>query len=125
MSSASSSRNEPPQAFTRTDLDRIASKLAKPPPYTPDFIPPHTVTFQKRPASEAAVLIPLVNVQGQAHVLFEVRSGNLRTHGGEVRSVKCRRISLTVRRTADARSFPGGRMDKVCGLTKERSVRRR
>ncbi|RSH92203.1 hypothetical protein EHS25_008618 [Saitozyma podzolica] len=79
--------------FTRSSLDAIKSVLVQPPPWSPTKLPDHTVGFSRgKVATEAAVLIPLLNVEGKPHVLMEVRSSTLRTHAGEV-------------------SFPGGRMD--------------
>lgn len=43
-------------------------------------------------AFQAAVLIPLVQVEGEWHILFEVRSFNMRTQPGDI-------------------SFPGGKID--------------
>ncbi|KAF8517971.1 NUDIX hydrolase domain-like protein [Hysterangium stoloniferum] len=58
--------------------------------------PKHTPT--------AAVLIPLCNVNGEAGILLEVRSGKLRTHGGEV-------------------SFPGGKVDETDTSPAETALR--
>lgn len=72
--------------FTRTILEEIRGRLSPAP--EPDFaIPPHTVSFIRRPASEAAVLIPLMNIGDVPHVLLEVRAAKMRTHAGEIRSV--------------------------------------
>jgi 8-oxo-dGTP pyrophosphatase MutT (NUDIX family) len=43
---------------------------------------------------EAAVVIPLLNIDGQASILFEYRSQHLRRHGGEI-------------------SFPGGYIEQL------------
>lgn len=39
----------------------------------------------KPDVKEAAVLVPLCNIQGKPSVLFTVRNMNMRTHRGEVR----------------------------------------
>ena len=73
-----------PRVFTRDGVDRIRSLLSS----VPDSgfrIPPHNVSFSKKPATEAAVLIPLLNVDGEAHVLMELRASHMRTHSGEMR----------------------------------------
>src|SRR5690349_6212876 len=70
--------------FTRSSLDAIKSVLAQPPPWSPSNLPGHTVGFARgKVATEAAVLIPLLNLDGKPHVLMEVRSSSLRTHAGE------------------------------------------
>jgi hypothetical protein len=72
--------------FTRSSLDAIKSVLVQPPPWSPTKLPDHTVGFSRgKVATEAAVLVPLLNVEGKPHVLMEVRSSTLRTHAGEVR----------------------------------------
>jgi hypothetical protein len=70
--------------FTTAALSEIRSLLS--PTFAPGTpLPPHTAKFVKRPASEAAVLIPLMNIDGQPHVLMEVRATHMRSHGGEIR----------------------------------------
>lgn len=72
--------------FTTAALSEIRSLLS--PTFAPGTpLPPHTAQFVKRPASEAAVLIPLMNIDGQPHVLMEVRATHMRSHGGEIRQV--------------------------------------
>lgn len=78
--------------FTPAILDQIKSRLSPTPPSL--RLPPHSVSFTRRPAAEAAILIPLMNVDGQPHVLLEVRAAKMRTHAGEI-------------------SFPGGKIDPV------------
>lgn len=72
-------------AFTRSSLDELRARLDPIPSVEPFRAPAHTVEFAKRPASEAAVLIPLLNIGQQPHVLMELRSSGLRTHAGEIR----------------------------------------
>jgi len=72
--------------FTTAALSEIRSLLS--PTFAPGIpLPPHTAQFVKRPASEAAVLIPLMNIDGRSHVLMEVRATHMRSHGGEIRQV--------------------------------------
>ncbi|KAL7420022.1 hypothetical protein Q5752_004986 [Cryptotrichosporon argae] len=80
-----------PRAFTPASIASIA-RLLSPPPRQP--LPPHTAADPRSGACprDAAVLVPLVNVGGIAHVLMEVRAGGLRVHAGEA-------------------SFPGGKVD--------------
>lgn len=69
----------------------------------------------KRPnsLSDAAVLIPVANVDGQPGVIFEVR-GQLRSHAGEVRCcIHANVLLLAVQRLKLSYSFPGGRVDAV------------
>ena len=93
------------EPFTPRELARIASLLHPVPEYNPGSFPPHTVSFTstRDPSTpnaslvasgpkEAAVLIPLVNVDGRSHVLLEVRASKMRTHAGEVRSVVIRSL---------------------------------
>ncbi|WVR04684.1 hypothetical protein IAU60_001695 [Kwoniella sp. DSM 27419] len=75
--------------FTASALRILRKKLIT--PDTLPKLPPHTVTSSKPPV-EAAVLIPLMNVNGEPCVLMEVRNKNLRVHAGEA-------------------SFPGGKAD--------------
>lgn len=87
-----------PAAFTPNELLRIRSLLSPVPSYRPGSFPPHTASFSIDDAAagglkssravgpkEAAVLIPLMNIDGQPHVLLEVRASKMRTHAGEVR----------------------------------------
>lgn len=73
-----------PNAFTTSSLNEIRRLLQPAPDHTFTF-PPHTVQFAKRPASEAAVLLPLMSIKGSPHILMELRSSGLRTHAGEIR----------------------------------------
>jgi hypothetical protein len=69
--------------FDAATISKIQSRLSPTlAPGTP--LPGHTVQFTKRPASEAAILIPLMNVNDEPHVLMEVRAANMRSHGGEI-----------------------------------------
>lgn len=94
-------------AFTRAELQRIASLLTPVPPFAPGSFPPHTASYNSpaRPSTrggaantttlstsarsggpkEAAVIIPLMNINNEAHVLLEVRATSMRTHAGELR----------------------------------------
>lgn len=79
-----------PAAFTRADLDAIAGRLLPHPTTAIADLPPHkTGLFNaaRKPAypRDAAVLIPLCNVGGKAHILLEVRSAGLRVHASEAR----------------------------------------
>lgn len=86
-------------AFTPAILDQIKSRLSPTPP-SKFQLPPHTVPFTRRPATEAAILIPLMNIQREPHILLEVRAAKMRTHAGEI-------------------SFPGGKIDDVSFLSSE------
>ncbi|EIW71234.1 hypothetical protein TREMEDRAFT_27166 [Tremella mesenterica DSM 1558] len=77
--------------FTRIELSRIRSLLL-PAPTEGFVLPPHTARNPHGEPIEAAVLIPLMNVDNRPHILFEVRSSGMRSHAGEV-------------------SFPGGKSD--------------
>lgn len=66
------------QPFTRNALESIRSVLSK------SASPGGKHNTLKHPGN-AAVLIPLCNVQGVPGVLLEVRGKFLRTHSGEVR----------------------------------------
>ncbi|OCF32547.1 hypothetical protein I317_00314 [Kwoniella heveanensis CBS 569] len=90
----------PIRPFTRPILQSIRAKLI---PTTPPInsLPAHTIVLsddsgssgkRRRPA-ESAVLIPLLNIGGEAHVLMEVRDKGMRVHAGEA-------------------SFPGGKADE-------------
>jgi hypothetical protein len=69
--------------FDAATISKIQSRLSPTlAPGTP--LPGHTVQFTKRPASEAAILIPLMNIDDEPHVLMEVRAANMRSHGGEI-----------------------------------------
>ncbi|ORX33938.1 NUDIX hydrolase domain-like protein [Kockovaella imperatae] len=70
----------------------IRSALKYPPKHSPADCPPHTVEVGARPPSEAAILLPLMNIQGEPCILLSRRSEKLRVHAGEV-------------------SFPGGKAD--------------
>jgi hypothetical protein len=66
-------------------------------------------------AQEAAVLIPLMNLNGEAHVLLEVRASKMRTHAGEVRYVVLLLLPLAILgwryacgRSVDAAASPAG-----------------
>ena len=72
-------------------------------------------------APDAAVLIPLCNIDSRPSIIYEVR-GKLRTHSGEVRCVEfiCRSLFILCRMGVInlfiVHSFPGGRVDNVCQL---------
>ncbi|RXK36313.1 hypothetical protein M231_06449 [Tremella mesenterica] len=88
--------------FTRTELSRIRSLLLPTP--TEEFVPPpHTARNPHGEPIEAAVLIPLMNVDNRPHILFEVRSSGLRSHAGESKS--------TYESPPLTSSFPGGKSD--------------
>ena len=72
------------EPFTADTLREIRSRLRLPPSHHPTQAPSHTVKYGKQP-SEAAVLIPLINIDGRPHVLLEKRSEKLRVHAAEVR----------------------------------------
>ncbi|OXG28075.1 hypothetical protein C360_06015 [Cryptococcus neoformans Bt15] len=81
----------PPRTFTPSVLANISRALK--PPSLPPIIPPHTqTTTSNRPPTDAAVLIPLMNVNSEPHILMEVRANSMRVHAGEA-------------------SFPGGKAD--------------
>lgn len=76
-----------PGPFTRRTIDDVRSLLSPVPHFHPHTSAPgHTVTFSRSPR-EAAVLIPLMNIGGEAHILMQVRSAGMRVHAGEVRWV--------------------------------------
>lgn len=108
--SKSSTGSIPP--FSPTILDEIRSRLSHPPPPGSPF-PPHTVTFTRKPAGEAAVLIPLMNINDEPHVLMEVRAAKMRTHAGEIRyELPTSRCSVG-KKGLMIFSFPGGKIDPV------------
>lgn len=53
---------------------------------------------------QSAVLLPLLNIQDETHVLFEVRSMQMRSQPGDI-------------------CFPGGRIDKTDKSPKETAIR--
>ncbi|KAJ7576880.1 NUDIX hydrolase domain-like protein [Mycena floridula] len=71
------------QPFTRRTLDSIRTIL-------------NSIVLKSsvKSTGNAAVLIPLCNIQDEASILFQVRAKKLRTHSGEV-------------------SFPGGKVDET------------
>jgi 8-oxo-dGTP pyrophosphatase MutT (NUDIX family) len=71
--------------FTPAEMSRIKSRLSPIVPCGPSALPPHTAAFTRRPASEAAILIPLMNINSEPHVLLEVRAAHMRSHAGEIR----------------------------------------
>lgn len=73
--------------FTASTLSDLRRALLPIPSVTSRSPPPHTVSVPsgKRPPSEAAVLLPLMNIGDVPHVLLEVRAVDMRTHAGEVR----------------------------------------
>jgi hypothetical protein len=71
--------------FTREELSRIRTRLSPTLDYKRGALPPHTVSFAKKQASEAAILIPLMNIEDEPHVLLEVRAAHMRSHAGEIR----------------------------------------
>lgn len=86
--------------FTLNELSRISSLLAPVPTHRPGSFPPHTASFaldssintgsasrKSHGPKEAAILIPLLNVDNRPCVLLEVRATKMRTHAGEVRYV--------------------------------------
>ncbi|KAK4687782.1 hypothetical protein P7C73_g2332, partial [Tremellales sp. Uapishka_1] len=79
----------PFQGFTRPSLLSIQRRLLPLPSHPP--FPPHTLPFDT-PPPEAAVLIPLCNLDHRPHILLEVRAQQMRVHAGEV-------------------AFPGGKSD--------------
>ncbi|KGB75102.1 hypothetical protein CNBG_0940 [Cryptococcus deuterogattii R265] len=81
----------PPRTFTPSILANISRALK--PPSLPPILPPHThTTVGPRPPTDAAVLIPLMNINSEPHILMEVRANGMRVHAGEA-------------------SFPGGKAD--------------
>lgn len=60
--------------------------------------------YAERATRKAAVLIPLVNVDGVASVLFTLRAANLNTHPGQV-------------------AFPGGHLDGLNETSEDAAVR--
>nr|KIR49659.1 hypothetical protein I312_00747 [Cryptococcus bacillisporus CA1280] len=81
----------PPRTFTPSILTNISRALK--PPSLPPILPPHThTTIGTRPPTDAAVLIPLMNINSEPHILMEVRANGMRVHAGEA-------------------SFPGGKAD--------------
>ncbi|EAL18557.1 hypothetical protein CNBJ1980 [Cryptococcus deneoformans B-3501A] len=81
----------PPRTFTPSVLTSISRALK--PPSLPPIIPPHTqTTASNRPPTDAAVLIPLMNINSEPHILMELRASSMRVHAGEA-------------------SFPGGKAD--------------
>ncbi|WWD21549.1 hypothetical protein CI109_106035 [Kwoniella shandongensis] len=85
------SPRSPLSPFTAPMLANMRSKLI-PTHLLPKPLPSHTVPFVKRKPVEAAVLIPLMNIDDRPHILMEVRGQGMRVHAGEV-------------------SFPGGKAD--------------
>ncbi|ORY30370.1 NUDIX hydrolase domain-like protein [Naematelia encephala] len=81
-------------AFTRSSLNDIRHKLKPELTVHPSDLPGHTISISGRGPREAAVLIPLMNIDARPHILMEVRASELRTHAGEV-------------------SFPGGKVDST------------
>jgi hypothetical protein len=74
--------------FTPAELSRIKARLSPALPCGHGHdLPPHTAHFTRRPASEAAILIPLMNINYEPHVLLEVRAAHMRSHAGEIRWV--------------------------------------
>jgi hypothetical protein len=71
--------------FTREELSRVRTRLSPTLDYKRGDLPPHTVSFAKKQASEAAILIPLMNIEDEPHVLLEVRAAHMRSHAGEIR----------------------------------------
>jgi 8-oxo-dGTP pyrophosphatase MutT (NUDIX family) len=78
----------PPDRRKGITVQRIVDALRANPPHSAEVVVPEEV-IQARPA---AVLIPLFEEDGEARVVLTRRSGNLRSHTGEV-------------------AFPGGRID--------------
>lgn len=75
----------PPASFTRAELAKI-QKVLLPAPMEPiATLAPHTLANMAKPPREAAVLIPLCNIGGVAHLLMEVRAAGLRVHASEAR----------------------------------------
>nr|ODN89500.1 hypothetical protein L203_02210 [Cryptococcus depauperatus CBS 7841] len=83
------------EPFTQAILNNISRSLIPLQRPSLQALPAHTVSFN-RPPSEAAVLIPLLNIDSQPHVLMQVRAKAMRVHAGEV-------------------SFPGGKADSTDG----------
>ncbi|WVQ98117.1 hypothetical protein IAU59_005239 [Kwoniella sp. CBS 9459] len=80
--------------FSRQILESIRTKLVQTTPPMSSS-PAHTIDLSDpttRIPKESAVLIPLVNLGGEAHVLMEVRDKGMWVHAGEA-------------------SFPGGKCD--------------
>lgn len=74
----------PPRTFTPSILTNISRALK--PPSLPPILPPHThTTIGTRPPTDAAVLIPLMNINSEPHILMEVRANGMRVHAGEAR----------------------------------------
>lgn len=71
--------------FTPEELSRIRTRLSPTLDCKRGDLPPHTVSFAKKQASEAAILIPLMNIRDEPHVLLEVRAAHMRSHAGEIR----------------------------------------
>ena len=98
-------------SFTRADLESIRAVLDPVPSFPLASAPPHTAFVQAngRPPADSAVLIPLMNIDQEAHILLQIRSATLRVHAGEARwahAVSSRSVD------ADG-SFPGGKADPV------------
>jgi hypothetical protein len=73
--------------FTKSELSRIRTRLSPTLDGGRGDLPGHTVSFARRQASEAAILIPLMNIDSEPHVLLEVRAAHMRSHAGEIRLV--------------------------------------
>lgn len=99
--SSRATRTRSSSSFTRTDLDKIRNLLDPLPTFgcRSTKFPDHhfgSLGGQERRPSEAAILIPLCNLnldlnlsihQVGPHVLMEVRNTRMRVHAGEVRYV--------------------------------------
>lgn len=111
----------PPRTFTPSVLTSISRALK--PPSLPPIIPPHTqTTASNRPPTDAAVLIPLMNINSEPHILMELRASSMRVHAGEARwgSTLGSGCITTIPSISEPRwhriywdSFPGGKADDV------------
>ena len=71
--------------FTRPDLISIRKSLLPLPTSSLDALPPHTNFPSARVPAESAILVPLMNLNGEAHVLLQIRAASMRVHAGEAR----------------------------------------
>ena len=71
-----------PEAFTKTSLKALKSRLDTIPTLDPHSPPPHTVLSLRRPR-ESAILVPLLNIKGKAYVMMQLRAANMRVHASE------------------------------------------
>lgn len=74
-------------SFTRAHLEDIRKVLDPVPSFAVCDVPAHTAFVQAngRPPADSAVLIPLMNINDEAHILFQIRSPTMRVHAGEAR----------------------------------------